>query len=306
VELLSENGSGPPARREGALELEITHTTRYEYSEPVFLEPHALRFQPRCDGGQTLREFQIEVNPAPTGQSVSLDSAGNVVIHAWFDGLHESLSIVARSTVEMHRENPFDYLRDARRHMLPAYYGDEAEILRPYLRRVSPAGAADDMAVLAARMRAAAGGELLPFLTSLNHTMFERLTHVRREHGSTWAPAHTWRQQCGACRDLAWLFVDVCRAAGVAARFVSGYEDALSGRQEYDLHAWAEVYVPGGGWRGYDPSRGLAVAQHHVAVAAAATPAGAMPVSGTFRSSVATSTLETEVSIERRSAALAS
>jgi transglutaminase-like putative cysteine protease len=294
-------------RREAAGELEITHTTRYEFSLPVFLEPHVLRFQPRCDGGQALLEFHLDIDPAPGGQSACLDAAGNIVHRVWFDGLHDSLSITARSVVEMLRENPFDYLPDARRSMLPAYYGDEAEALRPFLRREAPpSGNADDVAVFAARMRAAARGELVPFLTSLNHTMFERLTLIQREDGAAWAPAYTWRQQRGACRDLAWLFVDVCRAAGVAARFVSGYEDAVAGRQEYDLHAWAEVYIPGGGWRGYDPARGLAAAQHHVTVAASATPAGAMPVTGTFRSSAATSTIETDVAVERRSVALAS
>jgi transglutaminase-like putative cysteine protease len=304
VELLRLDAPGLRMRRDGAAELEITHTTRYEFSLPVFLEPHVLRFQPRVDGGQALLDFQLEIDPPPAGQTACLDAAGNVVTHVWFDGLHENLSIAARSVVEMQRENPFDYLPDPRRSMLPAYYGDEAESLRPYLRREAPpAGASDDVAVFAARMRAASRGELVPFLSALNNTMHERVRLIQREDGAAWTPAHTWRQQSGACRDLAWLFVDVCRAAGVAARFVSGYEDAVAGREEYDLHAWAEVYVPGGGWRGYDPARGLAVSQHHVAVAAAASPAGAMPVTGTFRSSVATSTIATDVTIERRTAA---
>ncbi len=307
MELLRLDGPGMRMRREGALELEITHSTRYEFSLPVFLEPHILRFQPRYDGGQAPLEFLLEIDPAPAGQTACLDAAGNVVTHVWFDGLHDSLSIMARSVVEMQRDNPFDYLPDSRRSMLPAYYGDEAEALRPYLRRDAPppSASADDVAVFAARMRAAAGGELVPFLSSLNRTMAERWKLIKREDGAAWTPNHTWRQQCGACRDLAWLFVDVCRAAGVAARFVSGYEDSVSGREQYDLHAWAEVYIPGGGWRGYDPARGLAAAQHHVAVAAAATPAGAMPVTGTFRSSCATSSIETDVTIERRTAVMA-
>ena len=291
----------------GAVELEIVHTTRYEFSQPVFLEPHALRFQPRTDGGQTLIECQLELEPQPTGMSTGLDAAGNVVHLAWFDGLHDSLTISARVFRALHRENPFDYLPDGSRTLLPAYYGEETELLRPYLRRERPsAEVIDDVAVFAARMRAAAHDELLPLLASLNHTMYERLTLIRREEGPAWAPAHTWQQKCGACRDLAALFVDVCRAAGVAARFVSGYEDSFLDRETYDLHAWAEVYIPGGGWRGYDPARGLAVSQHHVAVAAAATPAGAAPVIGTFRGSGVESTIETEVNVERRIAVLAS
>ncbi len=298
---------GIALREAPPVELEIAHTTRYDFSESVFLEPHTLRFQPRADGGQAPLEFQLEIDPVPAGQAACLDAAGNIVTHAWFDGLHDSLTIAARSVVAMPRENPFDYLPDAGRTQLPVFYGDEAEALRPYLRR-DPAAAtcADEVAVFAARIRAAAHGELLPFLASLNQTMFDRLTLIRREDGATWAPMHTWREKCGACRDLAWLFVDVCRAGGAAARFVSGYEDSVFGRETYDLHAWAEVYIPGGGWRGYDPARGLAVAQHHVAVAAAATPVGASPVTGAFRGTGVTSTIETEVHVERRVPALAS
>jgi transglutaminase-like putative cysteine protease len=103
---------------------------------------------------------------------------------------------------------------------------------------------------------------------------------------------------------LAALFIDVCRALGIAARFVSGYEESDALRDGGELHAWAEVYIPGAGWRGYDPSRGLAVAQSHVAVAAAATAAGTAPVTGTFRGSGVTSEFETEVRVERRVAAM--
>jgi transglutaminase-like putative cysteine protease len=236
VELLRVDGAGLRVRRDDGMsnisvELEITHTTRYEFSQSVFLDPHSLRFQPRADGGQLPLEFELEIEPSPVGQSSHLDAAGNVVTSAWFEGLHESLSITAHSEVAMLRDNPFDYLPDASRSQLPVFYGEEADALRPYLRReATPAGCVDEVAVFAARMRAAARGELLPLLGSLNQTMFERLTLIRREEGDAWSPMHTWREKCGACRDLAWLFVDVCRAAGVAARFVSGYEDSVLGR----------------------------------------------------------------------------
>ncbi|HMP08047.1 MAG TPA: transglutaminase-like domain-containing protein, partial [Lacipirellulaceae bacterium] len=88
------------------------------------------------------------------------------------------------------------------------------------------------------------------------------------------------------------------------ARFVSGYEDVGVQDQPGDLHAWAEAYVPGGGWRGYDPSRGLATGRCHVAVAAAATPGGAAPVTGSFRAAHGTSRLHSEVLVQRRVAEL--
>ena len=90
-----------------------------------------------------------------------------------------------------------------------------------------------------------------------------------------------WLPGIGACRDIAMLFLAACRAQGLAGRFVSGYQ-ARSKRPERHLHAWPEVYLPGGGWCGFDPTRGLAIADTHVAVAAAPAPAGAMPIEGRF------------------------
>jgi transglutaminase-like putative cysteine protease len=109
-------------------------------------------------------------------------------------------------------------------------------------------------------------------------------------------------QRQGACRDLAVLFIDACRCVGLAARFVSGYQDAYRSMGKRDLHAWAEVYLPGAGWRGYDPTRGLAVADHHVAIAAAADPQNTAPVTATYRGSNVEAELITEVSIESQSA----
>lgn len=288
------------------MELEIWHSTRYEFSEAVFLEPHLLRFQPRNDGAQLLQEFTLDVDPQPAGMSASLDSAGNTVTHLWFDGLHRSLTITCRATVETLRDNPFDFLPDHCRSRLPVFYAAESDALRPYLHR-NPHGldGPDQIAIFASRIRDAARGELVPLLTSLNNTIFERFERVTRQEPGVWAPERTWREKRGACRDLAALFVDVCRSLGIAARFVSGYEESELYRDGGELHAWAEAYIPGAGWRGYDPSRGLAVAQSHVAVAAAATAAGAAPIVGTYRGSGVTAEMETEVRVERRAEVLA-
>jgi transglutaminase-like putative cysteine protease len=86
----------------------------------------------------------------------------------------------------------------------------------------------------------------------------------------------------GSCRDLAVLFCDLCRVVGIASRFVSGYECASAGQPDAYMHAWAEVYLPGAGWRGYDPSRGLVVANTHVAVAASFHHDLASPVAGAY------------------------
>jgi transglutaminase-like putative cysteine protease len=289
-----------------SMEMEICHTTRYEFSEAVFLEPHALRFQPRADGGQLPLEFSLDIDPLPAGMSAALDAAGNTVTHVWFDGVHRSLTINAHAVVLMLRENPFDFLADVSRSRLPVFYAAEADALRPYLYRDAHAlGEPDVVAILGARMRDAARGELAPLLTCLNHTIYDRFQAIRREEPGVWSPERTWREKCGACRDLAMFFMDVCRSMGIAARFVSGYEQMESNFSGEELHAWAEAYIPGAGWRGYDPSRGLAVAQHHIAVAAAATPSGAAPVTGTYRGSGMTAQVEAAVRVDRRMPVLA-
>ncbi len=287
------------------MELEIVHSTRYEFSQPVSLDPHRFRFQPRSDGAQLLTDFQLEIDPAPSGRATWQDAAGNVTTHAWFEGAHTSLSISARAVVDIHRENPFDFLLDVAQTRLPLHYGQEVELLIPYLQRVKPpTGEPDEVAVLASRMRHVAGDALMPLLTALNNTIYERLTVERREAGDAWPPEFTWQNGGGACRDLAVLFIDACRALGIAARFVSGYEQPSGFADNCDLHAWAEVYIPGGGWRGYDPSRGLAVAQGYVSVAAAACAADAAPVTGAFRGNGA-SALESYIRIEQTGHALA-
>jgi transglutaminase-like putative cysteine protease len=120
---------------------------------------------------------------------------------------------------------------------------------------------------------------------------------VARREGTPNAPEVTLATREGSCRDLAVLFCAACRAVGVTARFVSGYEREASLQENGELHAWAEVYFHGGGWRGYDPSRGLAVADSHVAVAAAADPLLAAPVTGVYRGP-AKSTLEFEIAMQ--------
>jgi transglutaminase-like putative cysteine protease len=128
-----------------------------------------------------------------------------------------------------------------------------------------------------------ANQEMATFLNLLTDAIYKKFTVIYRENGPSWPPTTTFEFGRGACRDLAVLFVDACRAVGLAARFVSGYQEGDPNQDQRDLHAWAEVYIPDAGWRGYDPTHGLAVADRHVAVAASAEPAFAAPLVGTFR-----------------------
>ena len=258
----------------------VTHSTVYRYSGPVYLEPHVVRLRPRQDGTQRLDRFALEITPAPAGQTECLDQDGNTAVEAWFREPVESLAVRSSFAVETLRENPFDFLATAPA-TLPMVYADPlGAALAPYL---AAADLPDPVRELGERIGSAAGGQTLPFLTELNRHLYENFRHAVRDDGPPHPPEFTLHEREGTCRDLAALFCAVSRAMGIAARFVSGYEREASTQERAYMHAWAEVYIPGGGWRGYDPTQGLAVAQSHVAVAAAADPRLAAPITGTYR-----------------------
>jgi transglutaminase-like putative cysteine protease len=147
---------------------------------------------------------------------------------------------------------------------------------------------------LADSLVAQAGNDAQTFVSQLATYVHKTCRQIVREDGEPLAPKDTLARGEGSCRDLTVLYMDMARAAGFAARFVSGY---LAGGNEHELHAWAEVYLPGGGWRGFDPSLGLATADRHIAVASAATPRGAAPVTGSYRGETTPPVPATEVII---------
>jgi transglutaminase-like putative cysteine protease len=132
----------------------------------------------------------------------------------------------------------------------------------------------------------------------LNRTLFARMRHEIRAEGAAWSPERTLFAGGGACRDVTALFMAACRSLGIAARFVSGYQaaaDTPDGRRH--LHAWPEAFLPGVGWRGFDPTHGLAVTDGHVALCAAPDQAATMPIEGGFYGDAVASTREYDVQI---------
>lgn len=280
----------------------IDHTTEYRFTRPVFFEPHSLRFCPRTDGAQRVVRFDLQIDPAPAGYSQALDVDGNVVTQAWFSEVHDRMVLRAVSEIETLRENPYDFLVTAANGRLPIGYQPwEAAMLGAALKRSAVPIYVDPSWELAEQMRHASRGEVIPFLARLTETIHNRFKRVHREQGTPWPPATTIEQRQGACRDLAVLWIDICRAVGLAARFVSGYYEDDADRDKHFLHAWGEVYLPGAGWRGFDPTLGLAVADRHVAIAASADPQWAAPVSATYRGSNVEAELHADVIIESQS-----
>ncbi len=278
------------------MNITVKHISRYSYSKPVSIQPHIIRLRPRCDGAMRLVRFEAEIEPNPVTLSPCLDIEGNSVLHAWFRDPTAQLAIRISFEVETARSNPFDYLLAAAAETLPIAYGEELNSsLAAYLLRVPEEQ--DTVANFGRSIAAAAGGRTLDFLNALNSEIYKSCPISIREKGAPYPPAHTLEHRHGSCRDVAVLFIDACRAMGIAARFVSGYRHGSVGRQRRYMHAWAEVYLPGGGWRGYDPTHDIAVNDEYVAVAACREPFGATPIEGGFAGTGATSTLEAHIEI---------
>ena len=262
-----------------------SHITRYDYSGPVFLETHAIRLRPRLDGGQRPLRFDMAIEPEPAGMTHTLDAWGNLVTQAWFHGLTESLRITTEGEVETSRENAFDFILEPEATELPFRYDShEAPALRPYLQPTEPASNGhDNFGDFVRRTLEDTGRQTLPFLTELTHRLYERTAVIVRETGEPWPPRRTFDEATGSCRDLAVLFMEVCRSIGLASRFVSGYQEGDPDTEQRELHAWASVYLPLAGWRGFDPTHGLAVTDRHIALATGPEPPMAAPLSGSYR-----------------------
>ncbi len=281
----------------------IQHSLHYRYERPVFLEPHTLRLTPRQDPAQRLLAMELSVSPAASGRSESLDADGNSSVLLWFDDLRQDLELTVAMEVETLRGNPFDWIlsspADAR---LPLTYPAATALsLQPFLAAEQPV--AGEVAAWAEEQAAAVGHDTTALLMALADTIHHDFHHVGRPEGDPLQPAETLAGRSGACRDTAMLYVAACRSLGLAARFVSGYSMHHPPEvSEHELHAWAEVYVPGGGWRAYDPSLGLAVADGHVVLATAPDHRQAAPVSGTYRGTAVASSLDYRVALSAATA----
>lgn len=276
------------------MKLAIHHRTAYRFDGRVFLEPHVIRLRPRVDGSLQLLTLQLDVDPAPNVQSENLAVEGHVVTQVWFTGTTDHLTIQSHSVVETLRDNPFSFLPDHKDLVLPDPY-TEAMRARLIAYRKAPEALAPGVRKLASEVAETVERRPLDFPPALARRIHRDFRTIPREAGPPRAPEATLRDRAGACRDLAVLFVECCRSVGLAARFVSGYAH-IDSQTDHELHSWGETYIPGGGWRGFDPSEGLAAGQRHVAVAAAARPADAAPVTGAYRGTAA-ATLETSVEI---------
>jgi transglutaminase-like putative cysteine protease len=238
------------------------------------------------------------VTPEPARRCENLDAEGNSVTQVWFASETGELLIEAQGEVETLRTNPFDFLlTDEELRFVPVVSTGRRRALAPYC---SDAGSDAGVRALAESVAASVNWETLRFLTALSERLYKICRHVPRDEGPPQPAPVTLSRREGACRDVAVLFVEACRTQGLAARFVSGYQEGEESWESHEMHAWAEVYLPGGGWRGFDPTHGLAAGESLVPVAAALDPNHAAPLTGTYRGNDVTHQMSFEINVQRQ------
>jgi len=263
--------------------LNIRHTTTYTYDHPVLLEPHCLRLTPRSDCYGSLIERSLNITPKPKSISASVENDGSISHWVWFEGeLTRSFVVESKACISIITDkNPFDFLIYPDECLaLPMVYPPElSRELQAYLMTGTITNSVKNFAF---EVLAQAKNRTMDFLVMLSLRMKWDFVFEYRHAGAPHRPEETLSTRRGSCRDFATLFMACANAVGLAARFVSGYYFDETPKHP-SLHAWVEVYVPGGGWRGFDPSLGLACYGHHIALASSASAAGAAPIHGTLR-----------------------
>ncbi len=260
----------------------ISHSIAHTFDRPVLLHPHLIRLRPRSDGWQRLCNFSLHVDPKPLDIAQIIDLDGNVIVKLWFEKPITELQCTTNAQVETCQLNPFDYQLEPWALKLPIDYPSSLLAqLHPYLQPY--AAIFDPSSIELARdIYQKVDGKTTSFLGKLNQHLQKVCKPIIGDRSESWLPGVTWKAQRGSARDIAVLFMEVCRAMGLAARFVSGYQEGSSERENSTLHAWVEVYLPGAGWRGYDPTQGLAVSDSYVALAASAFPQYTAPIEGDY------------------------
>ncbi len=265
------------------------HITHYHFDRLVNLSPHILRLRPAPHSRTPIRSYALRIAPDQHFINWQQDPFGNYMARLVFPEKTRELKIDVEVVVDMTVINPFDFFIEEYAEKIPFEYEPQLrKELAPYfeLNENGP--------LLMEWLRDVdrAATPTVDFLVSLNHRVWETVQYTVRMEPGVQTCEETLGKVTGSCRDSGWLLVQILRHLGLAARFVSGYliqltpdEKSLDGPSGpetdfTDLHAWAEVYVPGAGWVGLDPTSGLFAGEGHIPLACTPHPVSAAPVTG--------------------------
>ncbi|MDP2016507.1 transglutaminase family protein, partial [Hydrogenophaga sp.] len=272
-----------------AIHVALSHITHYRYDRLVKLGPQVVRLRPAPHSRTKVLSYSQRVEPEGHFINWQQDPFANYQARLVFPEPTTEFKVTIDLVVEMAVYNPFDFFLEPRAENFPFSYDEEQKKeLAPYLvtAPVTPLLKAYLATVDRTERRT------IDFLVDVNQKLQHAIAYTIRMEPGVQAPEDTLKLGCGSCRDTGWLLVQILRHMGLAARFVSGYliqlksdvksVDGPNGPEQdfTDLHAWCEVFLPGAGWIGLDPTSGLLAGEGHIPLACTPQPSSAAPVEG--------------------------
>lgn len=260
----------------------IIHRTYYNFSAQVTLGPHNLRLRPREDHAMRIESFKLDLTPQAT-LMWHRDAESNSVAIASFSQPTRQLAIESEVIIQQYNEDPLDFVVEDYAVAYPfSYLPDDEFLLTPYRTL-----AGDETVKVLNRWignfwQASEQIQTYTLMQRLAEYIHQTFTYGVREEPGVQSAQQTLDCGNGSCRDFALLFMEAAKCLGLAARFVSGYLHAPLSTDAGATHAWAEIYLPGAGWLGFDPTIGAIVGTDHIAVAVARLAESVPPVSGSF------------------------
>ena len=271
------------------IQVALHHASLYTYDRPIHLGAHVVRLRPAAHCKTPILSYSLRVEPESHFLNWQQDPYANYLARLVFPEKTRKFKICGDLVADMSVYNPFDFFLEPEAESYPFKYEKRlGHDLAPYLATSKPGPLLKSLVAMISDKRV----RTIDYLVHINQVIKTKVSYTIRLEPGVQSPEETLELGSGSCRDSAWLMVHLLRHKGLAARFVSGYliqlkpdvkslEGPSGAETDFtDLHAWCEVFLPGAGWVGLDPTSGLLAGEGHIPVACTPEPSGASPIFG--------------------------